>query len=250
MSSRELHPSFAVLFLCLTIYSTNKRYFYGKIYHIRRCLLLFPKVNQSIVINIKNENQSCRSIVAEVGEKEILISAPLDKNMIGLLPDGTLLDVTFIAGEHKYKFHTEIIGRKKENILLFRLTKPQQKEIIKVQYRENFRVNTNLRLVLNENELNTINISVGGLLFSSGVDLQLQKGDEIAGTLFIPNIINKELEAITFQGHIKRVTLINNEERKNVAVGFTKINQRDQMKITQYCFEKQRQLRLKERETK
>jgi c-di-GMP-binding flagellar brake protein YcgR len=211
---------------------------------------LFPKVNQSIVINIKNEYQSCRSIVAEAGEKEILISAPMDKNMVGLLIVGTQLDVTFIAGKNKYKFQSEIIGTKKENILLYRITKPQEKEIIKIQNRENFRVNTNLRLVLNENELNTINISVGGLLFSSTVDLQLQKGEEIAGTLFVPNILNKGLEPITFQGHIKRVNLINNEERKNVAVGFTKINQRDQMKITQYCFEKQRQLRLKERETK
>jgi c-di-GMP-binding flagellar brake protein YcgR len=207
-------------------------------------------VNQNIVINVKNKNESCRSIVADVGEKEILIGFPMDKHMMGLLTAGTKLEVTFLSGEHKYKFQTEIIGKKIENILLVRIRKPQENEILKIQLRENFRINTNLRLILNENELNTLNISAGGVLFSCKVDLPLLDGEEISGTLLVPNIQNNQLEPVNFQGQIKRINLINSEERKNVAIGFTVINKQEQMKIIQYCFEKQRQIRLKERESK
>jgi c-di-GMP-binding flagellar brake protein YcgR len=208
---------------------------------------MYPKVNQNIVVNIRGLGKSCRSIVAEMGEKEILIVFPMDGNTIGLLPTGTSLDVTFMSNENQYKFRTEIIGRKKENIPLFRITKPQENEIARVQRRDNFRMNTNLRLVLNETELITINISAGGVLFSGGVDLQLQEGEVVSGTLFVPNPQNKVAEPITFQGQIKRINLIENQQRKNVGIKFTKLNPRDQTKIIQYCFEKQRQMHLKER---
>jgi c-di-GMP-binding flagellar brake protein YcgR len=208
---------------------------------------MYPKVNQNIVIDIKSHDQTCRSIIAEIGKNEILIPFPMDMNTIGLLTEGTQLTVVFMSGENQYKFKTEIIGRKKDKIALFRITKPQEKEIIKIQRRDNFRVNSNLPFLLNENKLNTINISVGGMLFFCGTDLQLLEGEEVSGTLAVPNTMNKEAEIIPFQGQIKRISLINEEDRKNVAMAFTMIEQRDQMKIIQYCFEKQRQMRLKSR---
>jgi c-di-GMP-binding flagellar brake protein YcgR len=211
---------------------------------------MFPKVNQIIVIYIKSENYHCRSIVAEVRETEILIAFPMDINIIGMLTVGTQLDITFITGENKYKFKTEIIGKEKENILLYRITKPNEKEIIKIQLRENFRVNSNQLLKLDEKELKTINLSAGGVLFSTRMDHQLQMGEEVSGTLFLPNILNKELEPIPFQGKIIRINVIENEDRKNVAVEFTKVIKRDQSKIIQHCFEKQRQLRMTERGSK
>jgi c-di-GMP-binding flagellar brake protein YcgR len=208
---------------------------------------MYPKVNQNIVIDIKGRDQWYRSIVAEVEEKEILISFPMD--MLGL-PDGTRLDITFTSDENQYKFQTEIIGSKRDKISLYRITKPQEKEIIRIQRRDNFRVNANLRAILNENELTTINLSAGGVLISCRLDIQLQEGEIVSGTLFVPTTANKEPEPIIFKGLIKRINLIGNQERKNVGIGFTNLDKRDEMKIIQYCFEKQRQMRLKERESK
>ncbi|MFJ7726541.1 flagellar brake protein [Neobacillus sp. NPDC097160] len=207
---------------------------------------MYPKINQNIIIDIKYHDQSCRSIIAEVGEDDILISLPLDRNIIGLLTEGTKVDIIFMADDHQYKFHSEIIGKKKDNIPLCRITKPQEREIIRIQRRDNFRVNSNLRLIINENKLYTINISSGGLLLSCGVDVQLEKGEEVSGTLFVPNTQNKESSLIPFQGEIIRIHL-QDQERKNVAMKFTKMDKKDQMKIVQHCFEKQRQMRLKTR---
>ncbi|MCL6570281.1 MAG: flagellar brake domain-containing protein [Bacillus sp. (in: Bacteria)] len=208
---------------------------------------MYPKVNQNIVIDIKNRDMTCRSIIAEIEKNEILIAFPMDMNAIGLLTKGTEITVVFILGENQYKFQTEIIGRKKDKIALFRITKPQENEIIKIQRRDNFRVNSNLKFLLNEKKLNTINISVGGMLFFCETELQLLEGEVVSGTLVVPNTLNKEAELITFQGQIKRISLIKDPDRKNVALEFTMMEQRDQMKIIQYCFEKQRQMRIKSR---
>lgn len=208
---------------------------------------LYPKVNQNIVIDIISHDQSCRSIIAEVGGKEILIALPLDKNSIGLLTEGTKVSVMFMTGENQYKFQTEIIGKTKDKIALYRIKKPQEKEIIKIQRRDNFRVSSNLSLILNEKELNTINISVGGVLVSCSKDLQLQEGEVVSGSLLVPNKQKTEPEQIPYKARIKRIHVLKDDDRKNVAMEFTEIDQRDQMKIVQYCFEKQRQMRLKTR---
>jgi c-di-GMP-binding flagellar brake protein YcgR len=207
---------------------------------------MYPKVNQNIKIDILNHDLSCRSNVAEVGETDILISIPLDREIIGLLSIGTKLEITFITGENKYEFKTEIIGRTKDTISLLRLTKPLEKDIVKIQQRENFRVNSNLRLIINKHELNTINISAGGALFSSKLDFPYREGEEVTGILYIPNIQSKNIEPISFQSKIIRINLIKNQERKNVAIEFTNIKRNDQIKIIQHCFEKQRKSRSKE----
>ncbi|MDR7235708.1 flagellar brake protein [Neobacillus drentensis] len=206
---------------------------------------MYPKVNQNIMIDIKSQDQSCRSIIAEVRENEILIGFPMDRNIIGLLTDGTQVDIIFMADEHQYKFQAEIIGRKKDNIPLCRITKPQEKEIIRIQRRDNFRVNSNLLLRVNGNKLNTINISAGGILFSCGMEMDLQHGEVVAGSLMLSAFQSAESSIIPFKGQIIRIHLIKDLDRKNIAMKFIEMDKRDQMKIIQHCFEKQRQMRLK-----
>lgn len=206
---------------------------------------MYPKVNQKITIDLVSYDLSCKTNVAEVGETEILISIPLDREILGLLSIGTKLEVTFLAGGNKFEFKTEIIGRTKDTIPLLRLFKPKEDEIVKIQQRENFRVNSNLRLIINESELHTINISAGGALFSSKLDFPLREGDEVTGTLFVPNPQSKEEVPISFQCKIIRI--MKSQERKNVAIEYTRINRNDQLKIIQHCFEKQRKTKTKER---
>jgi c-di-GMP-binding flagellar brake protein YcgR len=208
---------------------------------------MYPKINQNIVLEIKNNDRSCRSIVAEVGDKEILVSYPMDGNILGYLHKGAQLEVTYMVDENKFKFPTEITGRVNDSIPLFRLRKPQEKEIIKIQRRENFRVNANLRLNLKDLELNTINISAGGLLFGCTMDMPFLEGETLLGKLYLPTTQLKDAAPISFDGTIKRINVLKNQDRKNIAITFGKLEQRDQMKVIQYCFEKQRQNRLKER---
>lgn len=206
---------------------------------------MYPKINQKITMNLVSFDLSCKSNIAEVGETEILISIPLDREVIGQLSIGTKLEVTYLAVGNKYAFQTEIIGRTRDTIPLLRLAKPKESEIVKIQQRENFRVNSNLRLMINEFELHTINISAGGALFSSKLDFPLREGDEVIGTLFVPNSHTKVDVAIPFQCKIIRI--MKNQERKNVAIQYTKINRNDQIKIIQHCFQMQRKSQSNDR---
>ena len=196
------------------------------------------------MIDIKSHNQTFRSIIAEVGEEEILISFPLDRKIIGLLPEGSLVDIIYMVDENQYKFLSKIIGRKTDTIPLCRISKPLEKEIIRIQRRDNFRVNSHLLLMINENRLYTINISAGGILFSCGLEMELQQGELVLGTLILPSIKRKDTAIIPFQGQIQRIHVLKNLDRKNIALKFTEMDNRDQMKIVQHCFERQRQSRL------
>ncbi len=202
---------------------------------------MYPKVNQNIVIEIKNEEKNFKSIVAEVGNKEILIGFPMDLKIIGLLPDETIVYITYLVGEYLYKFQTSIIGKRNDNIPLFRVVKPKEVDIKKIQRRDNFRVKANLSLRLKDTELTTVDISAGGIQFSCKDSFEIQYGEVISGTLKIPG----ESEPVNFEALVRRIGGNNIEERKNVAVAFSSLNQKDQVKITRYCFEKQRKMRLK-----
>lgn len=175
---------------------------------------MYPKVNQNIMIDIKSHGRTFRSIIAEVGEEEILISFPLDRKIIGLLPEGSLVDIIYMVDENQYKFLSKIIGRKTDTIPLCRISKPQEKEIIRIQRRDNFRVNSHLLLMINENRLYTINISAGGILFSCGLEMELQQGELVLGTLILPSIQGKDTAIIPFQGQIKRINVLKNLDRK------------------------------------
>jgi c-di-GMP-binding flagellar brake protein YcgR len=198
---------------------------------------MYPKVNHHILIDI-NDNHSCRSVIAEVGDTDMFISFPMDRTIIGLLTIGAKLDISFIVDDNKYKFKSEIIGRKVDPIPLIQITKPAEKNIVKVQLRENFRVSASINVRLKDQDFITTNVSAGGLLFTCNQNFQLQEGELVTGTLFIPNG-----EPLTFKGEIKRISMADNQDKKFAGIEFLNINQRDRSKILQYCFEKQRQMR-------
>jgi c-di-GMP-binding flagellar brake protein YcgR len=211
---------------------------------------MYPKVNQNIFINLKGHDQSWKSIVAEIGEDEILIGIPMDRTIFGLLQNGTQTEVSYISDGKRYMFSSVIIGREVQNIIIAKLKKPKEIEIMQIQLREYFRVVANLRVILKEKESNTVNISAGGLLCSCDSSLPFKHGEVVSGTILVPNTTDEGINTIPFQCEIIRVDLVKELERNQVALKFIKINQQDQQRILQYCFNKQRQMRLKEREIK
>jgi c-di-GMP-binding flagellar brake protein YcgR len=202
------------------------------------------KVNQNIVVNVEIEDQSFQSIVAEITEKEIYISLPLEGVVIRNLPVNTNISVYYSTGDNQYKFPSAITGKISDNIPLYRIVKPQPKDMIKVQRRDNFRVKTNLSLKLNDVDLITLNISAGGLLCSSNKDLMLKVGDAVTGTLFLPPVENKAIDPIPFKGEVKRVSQMDHPVKKYIALEFVSLGDKDQMNLVQYCFYKQKQNRL------
>ncbi|QCJ42387.1 hypothetical protein FAY30_10970 [Bacillus sp. S3] len=202
---------------------------------------MYPKVNQNIIINILSEGIVCRSIVADIGEDEILIGQPMNGKMFGLTR-GSRIAISYMTSENKYKFEAFIIGRKKDNIPLYRITKPKRNEIEKIQRRDNFRVPTNLPVKIDKFDVQTINISAGGMLLSCIHEFPFHEGEFLSGTLSIP-----KTNPISFKAVIKRISLSEELELKQVGVKFTVLDKKDEAKIVQYCFDKQRQARLADR---
>ncbi|MCD4839683.1 flagellar brake domain-containing protein [Neobacillus sedimentimangrovi] len=206
---------------------------------------MYPKISQNIMIELKNVNKTCKSIVAEIEENEILIVFPMLRTIMGHISEGDKLEISYLINENKYKFDSQVIGRKNGTVPLLRITKPIENEIVRVQRRDNFRVKANLDLIVNDTTVTTLDISGGGLQFTCKTDLELQEGSEMTGTLIVPTSHNNDSTPINFVGQVKRIQMNKDESLKNVAVQFTKLNQKDQMKIIQFCNYKLRQIRLK-----
>jgi c-di-GMP-binding flagellar brake protein YcgR len=205
---------------------------------------MYPKVNQNIVIEVGEQDQTWKSIVAEVRDREILVGFPSDLSSLGQLQIGTKIEVIYILNDSKYGFITEIIGRKTENINLLILNKPEKKDISKLQLREDFRVNVNAPLFLKDKESKLINLSAGGLLCSCSPDLELNAGDVVSANISLPSFTGEKETTISFKCEVIRLVKV--LERNQIALKFLDLNERDQKKIIQFCIEKQRQLRLKE----
>ncbi|WP_043930482.1 flagellar brake protein [Bacillus sp. EB01] len=207
---------------------------------------MFPKVNQNIFIDIVDQEHSCRSIIADITEKEVMISSPSDANVIGELVAGTPLRISFVTNDNQYRFGTEVLGVKKDAILLYRLKKPREQDVIKIQRREDFRVSASLPVTLNGQNCTSINISSGGILLSCSPQAELPTEEIFTGTFMLPSV-NKVISKIDFDAQVIRTSPSEDGQRQTVALKFVHLGQSDQMKILQFCFEKQRQMRLKQR---
>ena len=204
---------------------------------------MFPRINQNIVVEVLDKEQSFRSIIGEIRIDELLIGLPMDNSSKWILPNGTKLAVTYFTGDNQYKFPTEIIGRTMENIPLYILKKPREKEITRIQRRNNFRVSTQIPIILDDKEYFTLNISAGGTLFACPASSRFQEGQELAGVLHIPTSQNNQTEPVTFKGRVKRIKLLETQEIKNIGLEFLEIDQRQENKLMKYCFDIQRKNR-------
>jgi c-di-GMP-binding flagellar brake protein YcgR len=209
---------------------------------------MYPKVNESIIVDIPVENNAYFSIIAEVRNEDILITCPIVSGLFQIIPLETPIEITYIMNGDRFKFHSQIIERIKDNIPLYRIQKPKQEEIIRVQNRDNFRVLAALKVKIKQKEFTTMNISGGGLLFLCQPDFELKEEEIVSGSLFIPTSSTKVVGSIQFEAKVVRISSQENTNMKNVGISYTKIDEKQRKKIIQYCFQKQREEYLMERE--
>lgn len=207
---------------------------------------MWPKVNDSIIIGILEENRTYVSTVAEVRNEELLITYPIGDGEVKIISLNTPIDISFISNGNRFRFHSQIIGRTKDVIPLYRIQKPKEDEIVKVQNRDNFRVQANLKVRIKQRDFTTINISGGGILFRCPSDFELEEGEKVSGSLFIPTSSNKVIESIQFEAKVVRVSLQDNS--KHVGIAYTAIVEKQRQKVIQYCFLNERKDRLMKRE--
>lgn len=205
---------------------------------------MYLEINQIIDLRVIGMNQSWNGIVTEIRDKEFTIHFPADHFVNDSLQIGSKVEASFVAGENRYKFLSEINDRR---ITLLTLKKPVKEDIISTQLRKNFRAPINIPLFLNDKKAITINISLGGISCLCRIDMKFKKGDVVSGIISLPNFTREEINPISFKGEIIRVNFAKELERNNIALKFIEMAQQDKMMIKQYCIEKQ-QLRTKNSE--
>lgn len=202
------------------------------------------KINQLVEIELNEGNivEYLPSRIEEIKEDYLYISMPMRKGILLPMRLGQEIKVIIRYKNSTVGFLTKVVGRRREPIPCLIINKPDHIVAIN-QKREYVRLNVSLpvrfRIIDNENnnmieEGITIDISAGGVLFSSKGEVKKGQKIEIEITLSLEN---------TFSCQAHAIRIFEKEENNAiwVAVEYNDISEADRDRIFKFIFEKQRE---------
>lgn len=202
------------------------------------------KINQLVEIEL-NEGQKTEylpSRIEEIKEDYLYISMPMRKGALLLMRLGQEIKVIIRYRNNTVGFLTKIVGRRREPIPYLIINKPDR--IVPVnQKREYVRLNISLpvrfRIIDDENnntieEGITIDISAGGMLFSTKAEVKNGQKIEMEITLALEN-------KFFCQAHVIRIFEKEENNAVWVAVEYDDISEGHRDRIFKFIFEKQRE---------
>lgn len=203
------------------------------------------KINQLIEVETDYNGQRVvfSSRIEGIEEESMLIAAPIRHGVPLLLSSGAEIAVQFRARDSMYGFNTVVVGRSLRPIPVWMIKKPV--ELVRMaQKRHSVRLAINLPVQFSFLEGNddsvyqglTVDISAGGLLFSTSqslkagerlkVELSLSDQMKISSVARVVRIFHKD------EG---------TQHRYGVAVEFEDITETQRDKIFKFVFDKQRE---------
>lgn len=204
------------------------------------------KINQLIEIEVNQgeKTEYLPSRIEEIKEKYIYISMPMRKGALLPMRLGEEIKIILRQKNGTFGFFTKIAGRRREPIPYLIIDKPER--FISVnQKREFVRLEVNLsvrfRVVDGDNrgpieEGMTIDISAGGILFSTQADIK-------AGQKIEMELQLSDKESFFSQAHAIRVFERGKHEKNSVrvAIEYDDISESQRDRIFRFIFEKQRE---------
>lgn len=202
----------------------------------------------------KEKENILKSRIAGIADNVLLIEMPIEEGSgkMRYFPKGTKLTAFFVDEKGiRYNFSSTVIGKAKENIPVLLVEKPAENSIVKIQRRDYLRVPLKLNLILvlqNPVEIvnvETLDLSGGGLLFSTSKVLPLENEQTVNGVIQLPHWKNGTID-IRFFGSVKRV-VPPNEQRPVQLIGiqFEDIEERNREQIIRLCFQRELELKRK-----
>lgn len=209
------------------------------------------KVNQLVEIEIDSDTPSANlpSRIEEIKDEYIYVSMPIKKAVLFPLRIGQEIKIIIRYQQSLFAFKTNVVGRRREPIPVLIINKPESIQRIN-QKREYVRLEASLTIRFRILELvkglegdkestiyqaNTMNISAGGVLFSTRQ--KLKTSDTIEIELQLP-----EQEPILCKAKIVRVFAQDRvTSEAKVAVEFDDITESQRDRIFKYIFDKQRE---------
>lgn len=202
---------------------------------------------------VENGYAYFRSTVVRVEEEEFTVQTPYWKRGIVFVPAGTEIKVRFLDKEQLYEFPAKVLELQSTNEILYRLQRPEEDKIRKIQRRQFVRVPVNLlsRLTLLDGSTRftyfVTNLSAGGMfgkVEAHAFNLQpLRSGELLSGELDIEN--REEIKRIEFLGSITRLEP-EAEGWRHFGLKFEHISEADREQLIRYCFERQLELKKKQ----
>lgn len=194
------------------------------------------------------EKYRCK--VVDLDENFVYIDYPIDTktNKTAFLVDGTQLRASYVEeAKSAFAFQTEILGRRKGQIPMLKLSYPGDSEIIKIQRRDFVRVTNSIDISIQFEEEKyqfvTDDISAGGVAVILNREVKFKDGDEIS--LLIPLAYNNgDIKYVTTTASVVRIW--DRDHQKLASIQFLDTDDLDKQLIVRYCFERQLSLRKKE----
>ncbi|WP_313891507.1 flagellar brake domain-containing protein [Psychrobacillus sp.] len=195
----------------------------------------------------KVEKYRCK--VVDTDDTSIFIDYPIDSitNKTVFLMDGSQLRASFY--EHTsaaFAFPTEVLGKKKGQIPMIRLSYPGKEELIRIQRRDFVRVmaavDVSIQFEDDKYQFVADDISAGGMAVILNKKIKFKDGDTIS--LLIPLAFNNgDIKYVTTTAHVIRI--FEKSEQHIASIQFTDTDDLDKQLIVRYCFERQLMLRKK-----
>ncbi|GAA0724093.1 flagellar brake domain-containing protein [Clostridium malenominatum] len=191
-------------------------------------------------IEILMEDGIYKSNIQDIYDDHIGISIPVKEGMYLPLKKGEKVEGIFYSYKGTFKFHTVVVGRKIDRIMMILIATP--KNFIKIQRRNYVRVLTVSKAICSVIDSSedaqffegfTLDVSAGGMKLST--TKELYSGDIIAISLTLKD------EELHLKGKIIRVE---KEDKRNICgVAFIDVDNRTSEKIVRLLFQIMREQR-------
>ena len=199
------------------------------------------KLNKKLEILV--DEKYFNSNVQDVTDDYIAISIPMNAGEYIPLSRGVIIDVIYYEEENIYKFASEIIGRKFENIPILLLAKP--KEIKKIQRRRFVRVplikTAKYINIKNESKVNISTIDdrkylKAVLVDLSGGGMRVKVSEKINPNDFLLVSLNVNEEDVLIVGQTKRIVK-DDDGRFICGISFESLDNGTREQLIKYIFQ-------------
>ncbi|MDM5320460.1 flagellar brake domain-containing protein [Bacillus altitudinis] len=211
------------------------------------------QIGDAITIEYVNENKevkTAKSKVLENNNDDICINYPADKETGRTIYLNQQTEITvffFDENQIPYKFISEVIGKKKEDIPMIVISIPPKEEMIRLQRREYLRVDTMVKTMITQTDEESIdtfivNMSAGGLAIAVPEGISLKEDGEVITEFELPL---KEPVKIKAVAEMSRVYQDEQTGKIRAIMEFSEITNDQQQHIMKYCFQQQLLTRVK-----
>ncbi len=203
-------------------------------------------VGQKVMVYVEQGNfeGTYSSFIYDMDDEYIYILMPTNqRGLKAVIREGEKISVSFVTARgYRIGFHAPVVERiTRGSKTLYKLSKPR--EVVKVELRENFRVEALVEaefFYFKDGKIQTgkgtiIDISAGGVKLSCDVELQI--GDRLFLKFSLSGNLLEQVEA-----EVVRRAITGDKDIKHYGLRFVDLDKEKEEKIIKFCINKQMEL--------